>query len=62
MVNEGRLAPVADVVQALREEPITGTGNHAKGGVGGKGMGDADDAGKGSGGGSRGPAKKDVSG
>lgn len=62
MVNEGRLAPVVDVVQALREEPIAGTGNNAKGGAGGKGVGDAEDAGKCGSGGNRGSAKKDVSG
>lgn len=57
MVNEGRLAPVVDVVQALRDE-AAGAGNSAKG-TGWKGSGGAEDATKG--GGSKGFAKKDVS-
>ncbi|CAM9947612.1 unnamed protein product [Ectocarpus sp. 12 AP-2014] len=44
MVNEGRLAPVVDVVQALRDE-AAGAGNTAKG-TGGKGSGAADDMAK----------------
>lgn len=57
MVNEGRLAPVVDVVQALRDE-AAGAGNKAKGAAW-KGSGGAEDAAKG--GGNKGFAKKDVS-
>lgn len=56
MVNEGRLAPVVDVVQALRDE-AAGGGNNGKGGSG-KGGGAADDIAKASGN----KSKKDVSG
>lgn len=55
MVNEGRLAPVADVVQALRDE-AAGAGTNAKG-AGGKGA--TDDNAKT--GGNKGAAKKEVS-
>lgn len=55
MVNEGRLAPVVDVVQALRDEAA---GNNAKGG-GGKGGGAADDIAKASG--NKSASKKEVS-
>lgn len=54
MVNEGRLAPVVDVVQALRDEAAGG----GKGG-GGKGGGGADDIAKT--GGNKSASKKDVS-
>lgn len=54
MVNEGRLAPVVDVVQALRDEAAGG----GKGG-GGKGGGAADDIAKA--GGNKSSSKKDVS-
>jgi len=50
MVNEGRLAPVVDVVQALRDEAA---------GTGGKGGGAADDIAKA--GGMKSAAKKEVS-
>ncbi len=49
MVNEGRLAPVVDVVQALRDEAA---------GAGGKGGGAADDVAKV--GGIKSAAKKEV--
>ena len=63
MVNEGRLAPVVDVVQALRDE-AAGAGNSAKGsggggGGGGRGGGGGEDSGKG--GGKRQAGRKDVS-
>lgn len=57
MVNEGRLAPVVDVVQALRDE-AAGAGNNAKG-TGGKGGGAADDIAKASG--NKSASKKEVS-
>lgn len=57
MVNEGRLAPVVDVVQAIRDE-AAGAGNNGKGG-GGKGGGGADDIAKASG--NKSASKKDVS-
>lgn len=57
MVNEGRLAPVVDVVQALRDE-AAGAGNNAKGASGKGGVG-GDDVAKGSG--NKGSARKDVS-
>ncbi|CAM9331513.1 unnamed protein product [Ectocarpus sp. 6 AP-2014] len=58
MVNEGRLAPVVDVVQALRDE-AAGAGNTAKG-TGGKGGGAADDMTKTSS--NKAAAKKEASG
>lgn len=62
MVNEGRLAPVVDLVQTLREDTAAGAGATARGGVWGKGAADAEDAAKGGGGGGkRSAAKKDVS-
>lgn len=57
MVNEGRLAPGVDVVQALREESA-GVGNNAKS-AGGKGPTGKDDASKSIV--KKGFAKKDVS-
>ena len=61
MVNEGRLAPVVDVVQALRDEAV-GAGDSAKRGgssSGGRGGGGGEGAPKG--GGKRKAARKDVS-
>lgn len=65
MVNEGRLAPVVDVVQALRDE-AAGAGNSTKSGSGGgggsgggRGGGGGEDSAKG--GGKRQAARKDVS-
>ncbi|CAB1115795.1 unnamed protein product [Ectocarpus sp. CCAP 1310/34] len=58
MVNEGRLAPVVDVVQALRDE-AAGAGNTAKG-TGGKGGGATDDMAKTSS--NKAAAKKEASG
>lgn len=57
MVNEGRLAPVVDVVQALRDE-AAGAGSNSKGGGGSGGGGRGEDAAKG--GGKRKAARKDV--
>lgn len=57
MVNEGQLAPVVDVVQALRDE-AAGAGNNAKG-TGGKGGGAAEDIAKASGG--KSSTKKEAS-
>ncbi|CAM9456895.1 unnamed protein product [Scytosiphon promiscuus] len=59
MVNEGRLAPVADVVQALRDE-AAGAGTNAKG-AGGKGGGGTEDNAK-TGGGKAAPKKEDDDG
>ncbi|CAM9308631.1 unnamed protein product [Ectocarpus sp. 4 AP-2014] len=58
MVNEGRLVPVVDVVQALRDE-AAGAENTAKG-TGGKGSGAADDMAKTSS--NKAAAKKEASG
>lgn len=59
MVNEGRLAPVVDVVQALRDD-AAGAGNSAKGGGVGKGGVGVEDSGKP--GGHKNAAKRDVRG
>lgn len=56
MVNEGRLAPVIDVVQALRDD-AAGAGNNARGSSG-KGVGGTEDIMKN--GGNKG-SKKNVS-
>lgn len=61
MVNEGRLAPVVDVVQDVADKAAVGAGNNVKGGSGGKGAGGGDHAAKSSSGNKKGPSKKDVS-